>query len=89
MEENKFNDECERAKSYVKVNERQLREIYGDSYVAVHPRGRVVDWDLDEFSLAKRVHLDYPGEFILVNTIDEIVNPTTDCLFNVTEQKND
>ena len=77
---NNFNKKQQNAVDYVRINEITLRSEYGDSYIAVHPSGRVIDWDLDEFSLVKRVGLDFPGEFILINTIDKIVNPISLCL---------
>lgn len=72
--EKKFNDECERAKNYVKTNEQDLRAEYGNDYIAVHPDGRVVDSDRNELLLSQRVGKEFPERFVLISTINEIVN---------------
>ena len=70
----KYYEMRERAAKYVKENEKELRKNYGDSYVAVHAEGKIVDWDVQEERLTKRVGAVYVNDFVLINTIDGIIN---------------
>ena len=65
----------ERAKRYVIENEDTIRKIYDRRFIAVVPKGRVVDCDKDEMILARRIEIGFGDKFVLIGTIDDILNP--------------
>jgi hypothetical protein len=66
--------ECERYKEYVRNNANDLRGKYGSDYIAVL-NNQVIDHDKDQFKLAGRIKRNYRGTFVLINTLEDILNP--------------
>ena len=72
----------ERAAGYVRNHETALRNMYDNKDIAVLEDIGVIDSDIDEFGLAKRMERVYtqPERSILINTIEGILNPRIDEL---------
>ncbi len=64
-----------KAVNYVKQNENELRAKYGTAYIAVMEDCGVIDRDNNELNLLDRTHRNtYTKKFILINTIEDIIN---------------
>jgi len=68
-------------RDYVIINQDSLRKQYGTDYLAVKDR-RVVDHDKDEFALAKRMEVRFRKKFVLISTLEMILNPPVDHLLS-------
>jgi lysine/ornithine N-monooxygenase len=59
---------------YVIDNSGQLREQYGDYYIAISSTLGILDSDNDIIALAKRMDSQFRSESVLISTIDEVLN---------------
>ncbi len=57
-------------------NENVLRSKYRIGYIAVKDDCGVIDSDINEFNLARRIHQNtHTKKFILIDNIENIINP--------------
>ncbi|MBI5804275.1 hypothetical protein HY450_03460 [Candidatus Pacearchaeota archaeon] len=66
------------AKKYALQHAEDIRKKYGDDYVAIHPTGRVLGHNQDDFKLDEQVSIEFPGQAILITRYQDIINPRED-----------
>lgn len=71
----------EEAKTYIKENEQELREKYGESYIAIVGGCGIIDYDQNESHLLSRLESrTHTSTDILISTIDKIlISNLEDC----------
>ncbi|MFA5174117.1 MAG: hypothetical protein WC438_02960 [Candidatus Pacearchaeota archaeon] len=74
MEQDEQYQKWLKERAYVIEQKETLKPIHKENYIAVLNQ-QVIDSDKDEFVLTKRVYEKYPQEFVLVGSIEDIVNP--------------
>ncbi len=79
MEEHNSFKEFERAVAYVKENEQTLRIAYESEYIAVKDNC-IVGHRKDRFELAEEIQRKFRKNFVLISTIEDILNPPEEYL---------
>lgn len=74
VDHNKAYEEWKKAVAYVKENEQTLRTAYGGDCIAVKDNC-VVSHGKDKLELAKEIKGKFPNSFVLIQTIEDIINP--------------
>ena len=67
-----------RMEEYVRTNQINLREQYGNKYLAIRVNGEevsVIDSDEDEFKLARRIEGGSSRPRIFITNIESVTNP--------------
>ena len=65
---------CKKETEYVIKNKDEIRQVYGQDFIAVKDCG-VIDHDKNEFNLAKRIDERFGNEFVLISSLEGILNP--------------